>query len=143
MVKSLSGPRWPCWDPLAAILCLTRGAVLQAVSGAPVTARLVFLVAVCLPSCTLVNDLGMSSNLSSSSKTFWKSIYPTNLIPQAQYQIHLPFLNFLLMQPQLTLEEFRKPSFLFKFWLMNCIVSLKVPLKSVSSIKKIVKIRVS
>ena len=43
------------------------------------------------------------------------------------------------MQPQLTLEEFIKPSFLFKFWLMNCSVSLKVSLKSVSSIKNWVK----
>ena len=46
------------------------------------------------------------------------------------------FLNFPLMQPSLMLEEFMKPPFLFKFWLMNCSVSLKVSLKSVSSIKK-------
>ena len=43
------------------------------------------------------------------------------------------------MQPQLTLEEFIKPFFLLKFWLMNCSVSLKVSLKSVSSIKKLAK----
>ena len=137
MIKSLSS--WPCWDPLAAILGLTGSAVLQAVSECPCYCQ------AGISSCSLFAFMYLGQRLWDIFKSFiiiynvLEVCNPTNLIPQAQYQIHLPFLNFLLMQPQLTLEEFINPSFLFKFWLMNCSVSLKVSLKSVSSIKKWVK----